>query len=295
MRPIALAVMGLLFVASIQAQSVPGRDLLFSPLGLTGEPAAFGGGPAAGLWNPATGRLPDDSRFQFALAALNAPVDLAFTGQVLNAGWRVPRVGSIRLSVARAGVADLVRTDTDPQSIGGDVPYSIWVTSIGFARRVHPHVTLGVASRVMAGQVDRARGRRVATDVGIVVDSLTRADVRVAASSFLWAVGATDRPSIAIASDARLIRLDESATLRGGVGLVHTDGATTEVYPFLAARIGRLDVRGGPVHVAGFEATTWRSRLAVVLQQDAFTIGVAREANAAGLTPTYQLSIVTQR
>jgi hypothetical protein len=295
MRPIVLAVLLLLLAGPLFAQSIPGRDLLFSPLGLTGEAAAFGRGPAAGLWNPATGQLPAAARYRLALAALNAPVDLAFTGQVLSAALRVPHVGVVTGSVIRAGVADLTRTDTDPQSIGGDIPFGIWVTSLGASRAVHEHVTVGAALRWMAGRVDNVRDARFATDVGVLVERLPFRDLRVAASTFLLAPGGSDEATFTGAADLRVAAQDSVAEVRAGLGLVHTARANTELYPNVAARFGRVDLRGGAVRVAAYGATTWRGRLAIALHQDDFTIGVAREGNAAGLTPTYQLSVTTER
>lgn len=295
MRPIVLAVLALVMTGPVGAQPVPGRDLLFSPLGLTGEPAAFGSGTAAGLWNPATGRLAEGSRYRLGLAALNAPVDVAFTGQVLSAAYRVPRVGVVSASVMRAGVADLTRTDTDPQSVGGDIPYGIWVTSLSATRPVTEHVTVGAALRWLSGRLDNRRHARPATDVGVVVDRLGWRDLRVAASTFLLAPGGDDRATFTTAADARLVQRDSVTEVRAGLGLTHTARANTEVFPYVAGRFGRLDLRGGPVRVAAYGATTWRARLALVLHQDDFTIGVAREENAAGLTPTYQLTVSTER
>ena len=295
MRPIVLAVLSLVATGPLAAQSVPGRDLLFSPLGLTGEPAALGTGTAGGLWNPATAGLGEGVRYRLGLAALNAPVDVAFTGQVLSAAYRVRGVGTLSASVMRAGVADLTRTDTDPQSIGGDIPYGIWVSSLGATRTVHEHVTVGAAFRWVAGRLDQQRAARPATDLGVLVEDLPWRDLRVAASTFLLAPGGSDRATLTGAADVRVVQQDSLTEVRAGLGVVHTARANTELVPFVAARFGRLDLRGGPVRVAAYGATTWRARLAIVMHQDDFTIGVAREENAAGLTPTYQLSVSTER
>jgi hypothetical protein len=294
MRP-AAALLGLVLgISPVAAQSVPGRDLLTSPIGLLGVPAALGEEAGGSLWNPAMGHLDRDARFRVGVAALNAPVDVALTGQFVGGNLRVDRLGTVSASLASAGIADLARTDTDPQSIGGDIPYSIWVASLGLARPVTPTLTLGASARWLSGRVDRTRRTRMAGDVGLVYRPGWR-DLRVAASTFLL-TGASDAPATtSLAADLRLVARDSVWYLRAGVGHVATPGATRETFPFLRARLGRAELRGGPVRVDGFGAVTWRSRLAIVLHQETFTIGVAQEGNSNGLQPTYQIAVTTTR
>src|ERR1700730_18014064 len=101
----------------VQAQSrdIPGRDLLTFPLGLTAEPAALGMQSGTGLWNPATAMLPEGARWRLSAAAMNASDDIGVTAQLgsVTGPWRRTTIG---LSVARAVVGGLVRTDADPLS-----------------------------------------------------------------------------------------------------------------------------------------------------------------------------------
>src|ERR1039457_186326 len=99
-----------------QAGEMPGRDLLTFPIGLVAEAAALGTTAGSGLWNPATALLPDGFRWRLSAAAMNAPSDIAVSAQLfsVSAAWRGTTMG---LSVTRAEVSNIVRTDTDPQSI----------------------------------------------------------------------------------------------------------------------------------------------------------------------------------
>jgi hypothetical protein len=295
MRPLVSAACLMVAAAAVGAQPIPARDLFSSPLGLIGVPAALGDGAAAGVWNPATALVEGSDQLRLGVASLNAPVDIALTGQLLTASRAVRRVGTLTVSLARAGVADLVRTDTDPQSIGGDIPYAVWVSSVGLSRRIAPSLVIGAASRWVSGRADLVHRGQLATDVGVVVDRVGWRDLRVGASSFLLAMGTDSPATYTAAADARLVHRDSTHTSRAGLGVVHTPQGTTEVYPFVHGRFGRVDLRGGPVRVTGYGTTTWRSRLAIMLEQDRFSIGVVQESNSSGLTPTYQIAVTTTR
>ncbi len=295
MRFIGLLAAIVLMSKVAAAQAVPARDLLSAPVGLIGAPAALADGVAAGVWNPATGLLEGGDRLRAGVSALNAPVDVALTGQVISLAHQIRDWGTVAVSLTRAGVSDLVRTETDPQSIGGEIPYAIWVSTLGYARRVAPNLVVGGAARWLSGRVDRNRRDRLGADLGLVADHLGRFDVRVAASSFLQPLDGEEPTTLLAASDARLFHRDTSVTVRAGLGLVRTPRAVTELYPHVSGRVGRVQLRGGPVRVTAFGSTTWRSRLAITLEQDRFTIGVVQESNSSGLTPTYQIAVSTQR
>jgi len=292
----ALAAVSFVLAASAGAQRVPGRDLLTFPLGLAGEAAAFGTGPAGGFWNPATAVLGPGEKGRIAGAALSAPIDLALTGQVFTGSARprtLARIGTFSLGIAHAAITDLVHTETDPQSVGNDIPYSTWVVSLGASRKVSEHVTAGAAARWHTGHVGTARHSEIATDAGVVFDRLTRRDVRIAASSFLLTLDAKDSPALALAADARIAGTDSARVLRGGIGYVRARGAAVETYPFLDGRVGKLGIRGGPVRVDAYGSVTWRMRLAILIHHAGYTLGVVREDNESGIAPTYQLGVTS--
>src|SRR5471032_1111294 len=123
MRRIAFTVLAIgPFAAWGKSGEIPGRDLLTFPIGLSAEAPALGNTAGTGLWNPATALIPDGYHWRLSVAAMNAPADIAVAAQLFSVAgeWKNTTIG---LSVARASVSDILRTDTDPQSIGNPVPY----------------------------------------------------------------------------------------------------------------------------------------------------------------------------
>ena len=293
MRRIAFTVLVLgPFAAWGQSGEIPGRDLLTFPVGLTAEAPALGTTSGTGLWNPATALLPDGYHWRLSVAAMNAPSDIAVAAQLfaIAAEWRG---STIALSVTRASVSDILRTDTDPQSIGNPVPYSTNVISLVGARRLTPHLTVGVALRERTGALDDVNRRGTSLDAGAIVDHLTRFDVRAAASTFLLSPGAAgaERPSWLFAADGRLAGPDSAHGVRAGYSLQVALSLFTEHYLFASARWGNWEVRGGPVRTQIFGETNVRVRLGIVLHYAGYMVGVAREDGVNGLAPTYQFSL----
>jgi hypothetical protein len=279
--------------ANARAQRVPARDLLNFPLGLAGEPAALGDGPARGLWNPSTSLLGPGERGRIALAALSAPIDVALSGQVVHGAIAVKSVGTLSVGIARAAIQELVHTETDPQSIGNDIPYSTWVISGGIARRLNSHLTAGGAVRLRTGHVYTETSSTIVTDVGFVASDITSRSIRIAASTFLWSPGSDDAPTISVAADARVAGSDTLRQVRGGVSFVTTHDGPAEQYPFVEGRFGKVIARGGLVHLEAYGNTAWRLRMALLLRHGGYTISIAREENANGLAATYQLGVTS--
>jgi hypothetical protein len=295
MRRIAFTVLAIGPLAAWgQSGEIPGRDLLTFPLGLTAEAPALGNTAGTGLWNPATALLPEGFHWRLSVAAMNAPTDIAVAAQLFSVAgeWKNTTIG---LSVARASVSDILRTDTDPQSIGNPVPYSTTVISLVGARRLTPHLTVGVALRERNGALDDVNRSGISVDVGAVADHLTRFDVRVGASSFLLSPGSAgaERPSWLLATDGRLAGADSSHGLRVGYSLQVAQSLFTEHYLFASARWGDWEVRGGPLRTDIYGETNVRVRLGVVLHYAGYKVAVAREDGVNGLAPTYQFSLST--
>jgi hypothetical protein len=275
----------------VGAQPVPGRDLLHFPIGLTAEPGAIGPGGGAGLWNPASAHLPAGAYARVTAGAMTAPVDLASSAQ-LGAYHRRLGQFTVGASVVHARVNDLIRTDTDPQSIGSEIPYSTTLASLGLARRVARHLTAGATLRWRTGTLDSETRSSAGLDVGVVADSLTRFDVRVAAGSFLlrpW--GGNDRPALSVAADARVAGRDTARRVRAGVAWTETEGLGREQYVFADARWHAVVLRGGPVRATAFGASETQLRLGVAVLHAGYEVGVAREENGGGLSSTFQLTL----
>jgi hypothetical protein len=293
MRRIAFTVLTVSPLAAWgQSGEIPGRDLLAFPIGLVAEAPALGTTGGSGLWNPATAVLPDGFRWRLSAAAMNAPSDLAVSAQLFSAAaaWRGTTLG---VSVVRAGVADIVRTDTDPQSIGNPIPYGTLVISAVAARRVRPWLSVGMAIRERSGTLDDVSRQAVSVDLGVLAEHLTRLDVRLAASSFLLSPGAAagERASWLFGADGRLVGADSVHGVRAGYSLQVAQGLFTEHYFFASARWSDWEVRGGPVQTDIFGGANFRMRLGIVLHYAGYHVGVAREDGVNGLAPTYQFSL----
>ena len=183
-RMVICGIAAFCWAQGLSAQPVPARDLWEFPLGALLEPAAIAAEPGAGLWNPAASALRPGERFRFGVASLSTGAQQGVDGQLLAASYRRPGGTTFGLSVARSSVAGLVRTDSDPQSLG-DMSYASLLLSTSVARTLVPHVTAGLAMRWREGRADREVNSAIAADLGVVVHDLPWQNARIALSSFL--------------------------------------------------------------------------------------------------------------
>lgn len=278
--------------AAAQAASIPGRDLLAYPIALTAEAPALGTQTGTGLWNPATALLPEGNRWRLGVAAMSAPSDYGISAQVgtIAFDWRRTTLG---LTIARAAVGDLSRTDTDPQSIGSDIPYTTTIVSVMAARRLSPHLVAGLALRSRNGRLDNVNRTGASLDAGLLAEHLAVADLRLGASTFLWNPGNADREraSYSIGADFRLAGGDTARTVRAGYALQSTTGLSSEQFAFASGRWGRWEARGGPVRTEIYGGTNTRFRLGITVRHAGYAVGVAREESAGEFAPTYHFSL----
>ncbi len=281
----------ILWAPGLSAQPVPARELLEFPLGAVLEPAALAAEPGAGFWNPATSVLSARERFRFGVASLTTATDQGVDGQLLSASWRRHTGTTFGASVARAGIAGILRTDTDPTGLG-DVPYSTLLVSLTVAREILPHVTGGVAARLRDGRVDADVRHAVAADLGIVIHDLPWRNARVAVSSFLWRPGREieDRPALLAAADARVAG-DSIRELRVGYSHNGVNRGAQERGVFFGSRLDRLEARAAYLRTEVGGRSVSRVRSGLALHYNRFVVGVAREEGASGLGPLYQFTL----
>ncbi len=278
--------------SGISAQAVPARDLWEFPLGAMYEPSALASEPGAGLWNPAMAALRRHERFRFGVASLSAGSAQGVDGQLLTASRRLESGTTIGLSAARVAISGLVRTETDPQTVG-DIPYATWLVSVTGAREVIPHLTLGTSLRWRYGRADQTAGEALAADLGAVLHDLPWRDARVALSSFLWRPGREieDRPALTSAGDIRLAGSGEEHQLRGGVTYAHVNRGARESGPFISARGDRLEMRLAWLGTRVGGETVTRMRSGLSLHYSRFVVAIAREEGASGLGAIYQFTL----
>lgn len=281
-----------LVAGPLAAQQVPGRDLLAFPLGLTAEAPALGTSAGFGFWNPASVAIPEGSRRRLSVGTMSAAVDVAVRAQLMTVATRLRDGTTVGLNLVNASVQDLIRTESDPQSIGDEIPYSTTLLSAVAARVVGP-LTLGAAVRVRSGHMDDIQRRAVSVDVGAISSGLGRHDVRLATATFLASPAGRGRERMALlaAADMRLVGADTMRSSRGGVSLMAADGLSREAYGFVGARWDRLEGRVGAARTEAFGRSDWRARLGIAFHHRGYAIGVAREEGVGNLSATYQFSL----
>ena len=289
MQRLNFAVLASLIVGSTAlAQDVPARELLEFPIGTIGAPGVLFRQSGHGLWNPATIAQPRDTKLQVSVATLSAPAEQGVSAQLLSVAVPFAARTTVAATLVHAAVSDILRTDTDPQSLGPEIPYNTTVVSAAIARSNGP-VTAGLAARARFGEFDGTRAQTIGLDGGIVVTDLGPRAVKLGASTFLWGPGKIDRQvRYSAAGDMMLFGRDSLRSARGGYAFSFTEGITREHYFFGSARVGILEMLGGFARVIAFGENNSHVRLGVGLHYERYIVGVGREDNGAGMGSTYQ-------
>jgi hypothetical protein len=288
-------VLGVALPGGASAQAVPARDLLEFPIGTVGEAPVMATIAGDGLWNPASILLRNGSRLRVTAASLHGPDDQGVTGQLLAAAYQLRQRTTIGLSIVRASVSNLIRTDSDPQSIGGEIPYSTIVVSTSVAARTHRYLTMGVALRYRFGEIDAESEGALGIDGGVVADQLPWLDARLAASSFLWRPGdaSNELTRLSVGGDLRVMGVDTLREVRTGYAAAFTEHVAREHYVFVAGRWKGVEVRGGPAHLQAYGNGEWRFRIGAGLHHARYVVGLGREDSGAGLGPTYSFILTS--
>jgi hypothetical protein len=286
------AAMGSIVLAGPAAsQQVPGRDLFEFPLGLLAEPAALSTQMTATLWNPAAGQLPSGRRAAIGVAELYSPQEQGVRLGMLGAAYAVRPAITATASVASAWVTDLVRTETDPQSIGGEIPYASTLVSLGLSTAQHG-VIVGLATRYRSGAADNDRAGMVALDGGMLIDRVAGTPLRIAASTFLFRPShPNNEASYQLGADVPLplFALDSVATLRAGYAYNFMGPRGREGYPFAIGRYRQLELSAGVAKTTAYGNTDLRWRMGAGLHYAGYTVAIGREDGAASLGATYQV------
>lgn len=285
-----------LSAATLLAQPVPARDLWDFPLGAVGEPAALATEAGVGLWNPAMLALPAGTRWRAGVASLSTGADQGVEGQLLGAAWRRADGMTLGISIARAAVGGLVRTDTDPQSLGS-LTYESLLGSVTMARDVFPWLTAGASARWRQGRAERDVRSALAADLGVVARIRPWYDARVALATFLWRPGreTEDRSLVTFAADARVLGRSETGEFRAGVAAQGATrgqpGRTTgEFGPVVSGRLGPVEARLALPTVQNRAERLTRVRFSLGLHLSRFVVGIGREDANVGLGPLYQFT-----
>ena len=253
---------------------------------------------SAALWMPATVLDSSGPLLRIGVEAIHAPSDVGVSGGIAAVGIRLGSVGTLNAVYGRLGVDGLVRTETSPEAIGGDVPVYAEVISLGFARRVATGLVAGAAVRSMAGQLDIVTREQLGLDFGLRYTDTNRI-------TFAFATRFFD-PTFRQASQAAVYSLAASyrtlpgpmlgttgvVTLRYGATLSHGEGVQHVASAGLAlARVLEVDVGAARETVDG--ASLWRSRLGVGLVAGRYRIYLARDGGVNDFGATYRFGLTT--
>jgi hypothetical protein len=226
---------------------------------------------------------------------LEGPADQGLSAQLIAAAYRLGDLTTVGLSISRASVSDLIRTEDDPQSIGSEIPYSSLLVSATAARRTHEYLTVGVAARYRYGEIDADHRGAVGFDGGLLADRLPWRDVRIAASTFLWrpADVENERTRFSAGADARVLGVDSLHEARAGYAMAYTEPTSREHYVFLGGRYRAVEAKAGMLQLRGYGAADWRFRLGLGLHRSRYFVGIAREESGVGLRATYAFTLTT--
>jgi hypothetical protein len=278
-------------MSPLKAQQVPGRQLFDFPLGTLAEPPALASAAGGGFWNPATIALKGGDRMLFSAAALNSPIEQGVSAELGTAAVLVRPGVTAGVSLATAGVSDLLRTDFDPMSLGDVIPYNSTIIS-GIVAAERGPVTLGVALRRRTGTVDITKGRSTSFDVGATVDRPRGLPFRAALSTFLLSPSRRLERASAVSAVEGYLPVS-SKDMRVGLSYQLNEGGGDERFVYAAGQAGMLDLRGGIAHETAFGSSTTRLRLGVGVHYSHYLVGLAREDGTSGLGASYQFVLKT--
>src|SRR5262249_38276469 len=281
---------------------VPARDLLEFPLGLLADAPALSTRMPASLWNPASRAADSSTRAAIGLAGLTTPQNQGAQLGMVGAEYRIRPGLSAALSFAQASVSDIIHTETDPQSIGGEIPYGTSLASAGLAM-TRRHSTFGVWSAGLAARyrwatVDQNNGGALSLDGGFIVDRILGTPLRGAASTFLLSARSDEAATFMAGGGAPRFWGACSPLRRGGLPLVRagysasvTQARGRDDYVFTSVDYRWLNVTGGFDWTTAFGDQDRRLRLAVGLRYASYVVAVGREDGAAGLGANYQFLV----
>jgi len=275
----------------IEGQQVPARELLEFPITAVAELAPLAGTVAGGLWNPASIAAAPGGAGIASAAALNTPIAQGVTAQHVGVSGRLRDGLFGGASFTHAGVSDLIRTDTDPSTDGGDIPYgtSIYSATIAWRRR---NLVVGGALRYRSGEADMDRGGALSSDVGLRADSLFGTRLRAAFSTFLLSPTGGSRELRSLLAAAQLpVYSDSVAEAAIGYAFQSTRLYGHEHYLNSSVRWRRIEARGGVAQHDGLGTRTRRLRLGLGLQHARYLVGLAREDSGVGLGASYQFTL----
>ena len=294
--PLALVLGGLLGPAELAAQPGVASDLWRLAAGTLVVPAALADDGSAALWTPATLLPADESGLKAAIEAIHSPSEIGINGGIASLAFRAGGIGTVNLVYGRMGVDGLVRTETSPEGIGGDIAVYNEVLSLGLARAIAPHLVAGIAVRSLTGRLDIVQASQVGLDLGLRYSGPSRLSLGLATRFFDPALRASE--GAASYSAAIGYRTAEgqawgtTADLRFwyGAGWAHGEGMQHLLTVGLnLGGVAEVDAGAAREETAGIEV--WRSRLGISLSVGDYRVYLGRDGGVNGFGATYRFGL----
>lgn len=278
------------------AQAALTTDLWRVAAGTLVVPAAIASDGSAALWTPAAALAggPGPS-LRLGVETIHAPADAGVSGAVASAAVRL--LGKITLNAVygRLWLADLVRTETSPETIGS-VPVYAEVVSLGVARRpAGSALAVGVAVRALTGRLDYRSETKLVGDVGA---EYLGSHLRLGVATHFFDPTSAARELGATYTGAAEYRSSQQGVwgapavvcARYGVTWAHGEGATHLVSAGLAlAGAFEFDVGAANERTAG--TSVWRSRTGAAVLQGRYRVYVGRDGGVNGFGATYRFGL----
>ncbi|HVO34537.1 MAG TPA: hypothetical protein VMT21_03160 [Gemmatimonadales bacterium] len=291
-----LAVGSLARPLEVFAQPGVASDLWRLAAGTLVVPAALADDGSAALWTPAV-RLPGTgASLRLAVEAVHSPSEIGISGGIASVAFRAGTLGTVNLIYGRMGVDGLVRTETSPEAIGGDIAVYNEVLSLGLARAIAPGLTAGIAARALSGRLDIVNASQLGLDLGLRYAGASHFSFGVATRFFDPLLRASE--GAASYSAAVSYRTAEgqvwgtTADVRCwyGAGWAHGEGMQHQLSAGLAlGGVAELDVGAAREETAGIEV--WRSRLGVSLDVGRYRVYLGRDGGVNGFGASYRFGL----
>jgi hypothetical protein len=279
------------------AQPAIVSDLWRVAAGTLVVPPALARDGSAALWTPAA-TVPSGT-VRVAIEAVHAPSDVGISGGIVALGVRAGVLGTLNLVYGRLGVDGLVRTETSPEAIGGDIAVYAEVLSLGIARDLGHGLVAGIAARELSGRLDANAQSQVGVDVGLRYTDPSRLTFGVATRFFDPSLRSAE--SAASYSAAASYRTAEwplwgatgALTFRYGVTLAHGEGMQHLISAGLdLGGVLAFDAGAAREELAG--TAVWRSRLGVALDVGRYRVYLGRDGGVNDFGATYRFGLAAR-
>ncbi len=282
-----------------RAQPALVSDLWKVAAGTLVVPAALASDGSAALWTPASVLEDGVVSARVGIETIHAPSDVGVNGGIATAAFRAGRLGTVNVVYGRLGVDGLVRTETSPEAIGGDIAAYAEVLSLGLARTMARGLDVGIAARAMSGRLDVASSSQLGVDVGARYTSPERITIALATRFFdpTWRQGqlaASYNGALAYRTvDGPLWGTTAALEFRYGVTLTRGEGVQHLLSAGVAlGGVAQLDAGAEEEETVGMPV--WRSRFGLSLNVGHYRVYMGRDGGVNDFGATYRFGLAAK-